>query len=637
MTFDASKFGVQERQLSDVEAVQAPVQDNSKAMSMAGIAKGVGEFAQSAFQVKDKWDRNKKAELEAQGTAFSNRYDAAIEKYSGAVASGEMSQQQATTYLGVVKDELVTMGASADDLNKTEIASLKTLSGRALTEETPEEAAEKARYGAFAKSRFWEYGASDDKQDENRRAYELSFTKNLGYAQEIEEAQYQVQMAAGDEAKKKRAELALVSAKKKQINNLQKDLPLTFSNEVKDLEEEVASVRATSGDAAAATAFKEGVDRIRNSHLNNFSNLAAQTQGGLPAQYDLAKETVNRIADTAIKYAGSTEYAKELEGVLKTTTTKAKVAALEDIETLAVHVVDSLVPGSGALLAEDIPDRIQSAKGLIKNSQSRADGDQVLDLSPETEAGKANLELTLSMLENVGKVESSGDPKVDVEVVGKSVSSYLAYLGDLSDKSNLKDLRKAVAILSEPDFARFVREHPEELGARDMANAQQSLTAYQEKVGQSTYNLLSKTISAEERSKGLGKYASAHEKVLKHQEPTEEGLEIKFVNGQVVVVATAAGSRQLAKDLTESVNQPLTEAINASASLSNQSPESIFNDWLPSLWPSKYGEEPAQEETTPAVDYSQYEGQEGVDEDGNRFIVRNGVPVKVGGNSDGGK
>ena len=170
-----------------------------------------------------------------------------------------------------------------------------------------------------------------------------------------------------------------------------------------------------------------------------------------------------------------------------------------------------------------------------------------------------------------------------------------------------------------------------------MANAQQSLTAYQEKVGQSTYNLLSKTISAEERSKGLGKYASAHEKVLKHQEPTEEGLEIKFVNGQVVVVATAAGSRQLAKDLTESVNQPLTEAINASASLSNQSPESIFNDWLPSLWPSKYGEEPAQEETTPAVDYSQYEGQEGVDEDGNRFIVRNGVPVKVGGNSDGGK
>jgi hypothetical protein len=596
MTFNASKFEVQERQLSDVEAVQAPVQDNSKAMGMAGIAKGVGEFAQSAFQVKDKWDRDKKAELEAQGTVFSNRYDAAIEKYSGAVASGEMSQQQATTYLGVVKDELVTMGASADDLNKTEIASLKTLSGRALTEETPEEAAEKARYGAFAGSRFWEYGASKEKQDDNRRAYELSFTKNLGYEQDIEEAQYQVQMAAGDEAKKKRAERALATAMKKQMNNLQKDLPLTFSNQVKGLEEEVEAVRARDGEAAAATAFKNGVDRLRNTHLNHFSNIAAQTQSGLPAQYDLAKETVNRIADVAIKYTGSAEYAKELEAELRSTTTKAKVAALEDIDTLSSHVIESLIPGSGNLMQDDVTDRIQSAKGLIKNSQSRSDGDPVLDLSPETEAGAANLELTLSMLSNVGKVKSSGEPKVDVEVVGNSVSSYLAYLGDLSDKSNLKDLRSVVSILSEPDFARFVREHPEELGAKDLANAQQSLTAYQEKVGQSTFNLLSQVVSAEERSQHFGQGASAHAKVIKHQEPTEEGLDIKFVNGQVVVVATARGSRELAKQLTEKVNQPLTEAINASAALSKQSAESIFNDWLPQLWPSKYGEEPAQEE-----------------------------------------
>ncbi len=57
MTFDASKFGVQERQLSDVEAVQAPVQDNSKAMAMSGIAQGVGDFVGSAFSIKEGYQK----------------------------------------------------------------------------------------------------------------------------------------------------------------------------------------------------------------------------------------------------------------------------------------------------------------------------------------------------------------------------------------------------------------------------------------------------------------------------------------------------------------------------------------------------------------------------------------------------
>jgi len=34
---------------------------------------------------------------------------------------------------------------------------------------------------------------------------------------------------------------------------------------------------------------------------------------------------------------------------------------------------------------------------------------------------------------------------------------------------------------------------------------------------------------------------------------------------------------------------------------------------------------------TPVVDYSIYEGEVGVDEDGNSFVIENGVPVIVGG------
>ena len=135
-----------------------------------------------------------------------------------------------------------------------------------------------------------------------------------------------------------------------------------------------------------------------------------------------------------------------------------------------------------------------------------------------------------------------------------------------------------------------------------------------------------------------------------HEKPTEEGLEIEFVNGQVVVVATAVGSRQMARDLTDKVNQPLTEAINASASLSKQSPESIFNEWLPSLWPSKYGEEaqgqPAQKKETnlgdvlKAAEESQDwaslpEGTVIVDEEDNSFSVNaDGSLTQIGGASN---
>ena len=131
MTFDASKFGVQEEQLSARPGVQPGIQDNSKAMSIAGIAQGVGDFVGSAFSIKEGYQ---KQEAAAASTRFSNEYDSAIEKYSAAVSSGDMTRLQADTYLGQVKAGLVNQGAIANDLNKTEIAALKTLSGRALLE-----------------------------------------------------------------------------------------------------------------------------------------------------------------------------------------------------------------------------------------------------------------------------------------------------------------------------------------------------------------------------------------------------------------------------------------------------------------------------------------------------------------------
>jgi hypothetical protein len=629
--FDVYKTG--EHQLSDIEAVQSPVTPAHSGAAMSAFAGLLGEAGQG-MQV---YGRHQKAEAQAerkaQDMSFSNEYSNVIDTVSAGVDSGELSEVKARTLISKAKRDLISRGASADKLMATEAKSLKTLTGMVLTEETPEEAAEKARYKDFAGSRYWEYGATEEKQEENRRAYEAARVKNLGYDLEIEEANYQVQMAAGDKAKKERAEVKLLEAQKKKAQGVIKDLPSTFYNELQEAKKAVQPILETQGQAAAIAAYKAQVDRIRNSTLNNISNVAAQTTSGLPAQREIAMEMVNRLADTELKWTGSAAESEEAKANKELLLTKGEVAALEDIDVLSSTVIESLIPGSAILMQEELPSLIKSAKLNIQQAQERGDGGKIVDVDPSTVNGKSFLDLTNSMLSNVGKTHPNGDDKVDPIVVGKNVSALLAYIGDLGEQTDLKDLRKSISFLASPDFARFVREHPDTLGARDMANAQMALTAYQERVGQSTYNLLTQTISAEEKSKRLGKYAAAHAKVLRHEKPTEEGLDLKFINGQVVVIATEVGSRQLAKELTEKVNQPLTEAINASAALSTQSAESIFNEWLPTLWPSKYGET-GQEQGSDQLDYSQYEGQEMVDEEGNVFIIRDGLPVKSGGGSD---
>ncbi len=605
MSGEFDQYAAAEPRLSDRVGVQQGVGDSSSATRMSAFA-GIAQPASQAMGLYGEYERGQEREAKEQDAqaratqkmAFSNEYSQLIDTVSAGKESGQLSDTQVRAALTRAKRDLISRGASADDLMSTEIKSLKTVAGMALTEETPEEVAEKKRYADFAGSKYWEYGASKEKQDQNRRAYEKARVKNKGMDLELEEAQLAMARKQMSEAERATAENNLIKAQRNKIQGVLKDYPLTFYNELQGIRQEVASVRETQGDGAASALLKQKVNEVRDTHLNNISNIAAQTATGLPAQHGLATETINRLAESVLTYEGSGDELTEVQAERDLLLAKAEIAALEDMETLTTTVVESLLPGSAVLLNNDLVNRVTSAKGLIIASQERTDGGPPPDLNPNTEKGRAMVEITEDMLEEVGEVDKSGRVRIDPSVTGKNVSAHLAYLGSLNDGTDLKAMKDVVSLLANPDFASFVQKYPQEIGARDMAQAQQALVSYQERVGQSTVNLLAKTISAEEKSAKLGQYSSAHAKVLRHQKPTEEGLDIKFVNGQVVVVASEVGSRDVAQQLTEKINQPLTEVINASAAISKQSPEQIFNEWLPSLWPSKYGEdEPKEEET----------------------------------------
>lgn len=617
--FKPREAELSEAKLSAVTSVQAPTQDTSGATFISTIAQSIsdlGKGAMTVFQASEQADEKQRAlDKEEAFKEQEGEFETELLR-AKAIADQHGSQSLGfKTFLTMAFDQSqLDFGTKTKMLKDFE----STVLGKSFTNLSPEEEAKKSREKAFGDSLYWEYGASPEKQDENFIRFEKARAEELKRDLEIKEAQHRVAKAADDKRARDVEEQKLSDLERDKMKGIIRDSPHTLYNAFQNEKRSVQVIAKTQGTAAAVTAYKERVDKIRNSALNNIDNIAAQTITGLPVQRDLAKEIVNRLADVELKWEGAAEESKEAKAQKDLTITKAEVATLEDMHILSSTVIESLIPGSSVFVQKETPRNIKNAKTLIKKAQEREDGGRVPDLDHKDQEGQSFTKLTRSMLENVGKFHPDGSEKVDPEVAGKSVSAHLAYIGSLDEQTDIKDMRQSISILTDPEFARFVREHPETLGSKDMANAQRGLTSYQERVGQSTFNLLTKTISAEERSKNLGRYAKAHAKVLKHEQPTEEGLDIQFVNGQVVVVATAVGSRQVARELTEKVNGPLTEVINASAALSKQSAESIFNEWLPSLWPSKYGE---QEPT---------EDGEYVDEaTGERFTIKGGSRVEA--------
>jgi len=102
-----------------------------------------------------------------------------------------------------------------------------------------------------------------------------------------------------------------------------------------------------------------------------------------------------------------------------------------------------------------------------------------------------------------------------------------------------------------------------------------------------------------------------------------------------MVRAKAERGRKQAEELNDKITGPLTRIVRVDSNLSGMSQESIFKSWKEQLWPDETQQEQAAPtpEVAPVVDYSQYEGLGGVDEDGVAFVVLNGVPVKVGGSN----
>lgn len=626
MTFDASKFGVQERGLSDIESVQAPVQDNSKAMAMQGVAQGVGDFVGSAFSIKEGYQ---KQEAAAASTRFSNEYDSAIEKYSAAVSSGDMTRLQADTYLGQVKAGLVNQGAIANDLNKTEIAALKTLSGKALLEGSAEEREEKRAEDLYNNSNYFNPYYSDEEKEAAKSKMFSDMNQRAADASEIDRLSLEAkryEKGTNDYKKSQR------NLREKQIDVLNTALtgaPALVSNEQASITAQYESDKEEFGEAQARLNAENSWNTFKNPLIRSAELGANQVEGGLPVQKAAYIDMLERRSGF-LDNLGDAKLVEKEKAVQAEEEARMKIAIINQSEnTKTLKAVTDGFGGPQALAYTGELTRkafTDINEGHVEASM-RAPGDPApfFGRSKETlEEARKVMGLSVSDFLD-GKYE--GDPKN----LDKLVSGHIARVSQDFKTLSTKEIDESLKYYASPEFGRYVKQRG--LFNQDFDNVNRQMQAYKYKVANSFVNLAKDALGAEKNKARLTS-TGARGRIAASNVAGVEDFDLVFEGGQVMLKPLHERARNEAEEFNERVVGPLTRIVRADANFSGQSQEKVFNSWKEQLWPE---EQPTQDETTPAVDYSQYEGQEGVDEDGNRFIVRNGVPVKVGSNSDGGK
>jgi len=620
-----------EIQASDRLSVQNPVEDTSSAASLAGFAQGMASTVGSAFELYGAKKRSDKVEqkalLEQQEKEFDNRYDYAIEKMSYAMDSGEMDSIQAKTFLRKVKQELVSMGASADKLNDLESKSLKTLSGRVLLEGTEEERAEKQAEKLYLGSKeFNPYYTEEEKKMAMNRLFK-NMNEEAVWAHQKAEYDSIISKADKNSAEYKDAQLGLKRDAIDRLNNMLANSPSDIGNKQAAINQKYESDVEEVGEAQARLNAESSWRAYKNAATRNAQLAVNEVEGGLPVQKKAYLEMLER-QEGFLEQLGDSQFVEMQKQLQDKEKTKLNIAIYNSSENIQkAEAMKEIFGGPESLVYFQslTQDAAKDLNNFNMEFLKRSDGAPISGFGEDRESADAS---TKSLKSNVSDY-LSGDYEGDPKELDKIVSGNLAKLSEDFKTLSTKEIDETLKYYASPEFGEYVKQR--KLSGEDIDNINRQMHAYKYRVAKATSNFLRDNLSIAERTKGLGQLASAHAKVLKHQGTTSDAFELVFEGGQVMVKPDNERGLGLAEELNSKISGPLSRILKVDANLSGESKESLFEVWRSQLWPSKYGE---QQEETVATDYSQYEGQEMEDEEGNRFIIRNGVPVESGGSSN---
>lgn len=569
-----SQYGVEERRYSDVEAVQAPVEDTSAATAMSGIANGISAFAQGVGDYLSYDKAQKKAEAAALENEYSNRYDYAIDKMSAAIDSGEMTSSQARAFLVKTKRELISMGASADKLNESEAKSLKTLTGKVLAEGTAEEASQKQFEKDFNASPYNDPEAGEDEQEINKARFRTARSKSIARQEEIDELNLVIKRNEKNASVRKEAEAQLREVVKGELNDVLRDQPTIIKNEVAGIRKAYQQEVFELGEAKAKSNFVQRLERYRNAQASVIERKASQVEGSFPLQHKVAVDNLNKMVDTEIKYVGDAEANKFRKEALETSKLTTQALLSEDVEVQVAGALSDLL-GPSVLVGTGIA--TNAAKSATKTVTSLLkDTPQIIEGSEDAESYDTHILAPNLQLYKQGRLEDSS-------ALRKQVSQILKYsANELTGGADLKAKSLVVNRIAHPDFGVFVKG--EKLTGDDISNAAVALGEYQREVSGIFQNFIDEqlgNLSDEEKFKERkrGKFSPSGPVTI-------DDFDLVFRGGRVMVAGKTPVANTVAKDINSRVSKKLTNVVMANAHLEGTSYEAVASRWIPELWPS---------------------------------------------------
>lgn len=591
MAGEFGQFKAPERQLSDIESVQAPVQDDSSAAALSSIAQGVQSAGSAFTSIASSYQRASAKEAkrlaEEQDIEYSNRYDYALEKMSAAIDSGEMNSIQARTFLRKTKQELVSMGASADKLNQTEAKTLKTLSGKSLAEGTEEERAQAAFEKQYVDSKFFNPNFTEDEHEAAKALLVRDNSDKLAYDAEIRAYTLEEKQAKRDERAIKNANRKIEEANRREVNRILVNYPVTINNELARLEASYQeNMSAPGANPAEVTAnYRRQVENFFNSQEGQVRRISQESKDGLPVQSESALKTLSSYKDTALRYIGTDQYNKEMASLKEKLQVTVDYDVLNSSKSIQVAGSANRLLGQGAqYLREVFTDAAKELNDFTVKALEREDGGPGPIIEENTESAEALDKVLGSNLENFGKVDGLGQPMVLVEDLKPMVSGVLAYTTDSLGRVDMKTADLVVKRLADPNLGKFISSV--KLSNQDLENAKLALNVHKDNAADSFQLFMQEALLAE-GSKATLASTGPRGRLAAAKVPNLDDFELVFESDQVLLKGKTESARKAAHTYNKRISGPLTRIVQADAHLSDSSYQSIFNAWSSVLWPEQ--------------------------------------------------
>lgn len=636
-----SQFKPAERSLSDVQAVQAPVQREVAPSQLSAFVEGVqdlGNAALTGYKIgQEQQASNLKLSQEEALFKQQGEFENELLRAKGLADQHGSQSVMFNTFLTKAFDQSVL---DFDTKSKMLKDFQSTVLGKSFTTLSPEEKAFQAVTEEAGKAGFFLEGANPQEVEEGTAEY-VKFEKKLAAdaaelsSLNLKKSKIGLTQLERDEATKQ-VELKQFEA----ISNLAVNFRSTVKNSVAQVVEQY-----TKGTIDRATA--EQTLLAKRGDLN--AQIATVSRGMAPTQVEPISKPLVELYDRAIANLDSSNLLKEVENgnklmIAQTTRNQMlanpKLVELSSISSLSGHNN----PAIAALMTQE------TASILGRNSEK--DG-KVADITEESEGTGNYRTLITEGIANQTVLDDKGAPVTNPEELLTNVGNALKGGARFFDGDDLPEQNKAfLEWIAQPDIGGYIKENFNQLPASARQKLSDALiTNATNFVYPATQTAIDSVIFTPEvipakesrsgRSKvstkeGVTKPKSIRSGRSRSSQATLDDVEMIDSGDRLLFRATTAEGKGAAEKLNREVGGALTTYFNAIANTSGDSFSEVYNRERGVLWPSKYGEVAGEtpEEAQADVQPEFQEGKKYVDENGDIWLY-NGTDFEARGSSDG--